>query len=1164
MKKFCFYRDCKYSGLIKLLRVMKLTVFLLFVSVAAVLANKSYSQTKVLSLNMREATVKEVLKSIEKQSEFYFLYSEDLIDVERKVNVIVDNKKIEEALNLMFEGTDVNYSIRDRIIVLTTNEVLKGELLVVQQQPSVTGKVTDRTGAPLPGVTVVIKGTTRGTITNGDGAYSLSNVTPEATLVFSFIGMRTQEVVVGNQTSIIVSMIEDAIGIEEVVAIGYGTQKRATLTGAITAIKASEIMTSKSTRLVDNLQGKVAGLQIRANNGEPGTFKYNMQIRGFGDPLFVIDGVIRDGITEFARLNPDDIEDISVLKDASAAVYGMNADNGVIIVTTRKGKAGKARITYNGNYGAAVPTDFPRYLDSYDYFLLRNEMDRNDRLAPRVTAENLAKYKEAKEPGFLNTDWFDLLLKKHSNMQNHMVNMEGGSNDVTYFVSGAVATDDGLVKSGVSNYSRYNFRGSISAKVSDNLVADVSMNGRYDEYETPKNGFIWFYQPLTRAPRYQGPFVAGKEAPYVALLDNGGINPWALVQRDYDGTNTWNNTQYQSTVTFTYTVPQVKGLVLKTLGAYDGNIRKQENLQVGYELFAYLTGESRGFRNRPSNLQEQYQQFTRMNFNVQASYNRVFADAHNLSANLVYEIRQIYNQQVGGRRVWTSIFTNPILNQGDPSASGINGFGTKNMERFAAYIGRLNYDYKSKYLLDIAFRYDGTYRYHPDKRWGFFPSVSGGWRISEENFMKNNLAFVDNLKLRGSWGQMGRDAGNPFNYIPSYSVNTVGYVFQGTTLTTGFTPPGLINYGLTWIETETINLGVDADLWNGKLGLTFDVFKKTREGLLGNRVGLTPNTLGASFPQENLNSDAFKGVELSLSHRNKINDFEYSVSANATYARQQMIYTEKAAYANSQARWLDQTANGRYFGVGYVQNVTGQFTSLSQIQQAPLQGGTNGNAWVLPGSYIIEDMNGDGRIDGNDSRYAVWQSYVQQGNNFNAQNLPLQFGTNISMSYKNFDMNMLLQGATLFRIRMMYPSVQWASHLTGNTQVSYLDRWHTADVNADPYNPNTEWVAGRWPALYNNRGNGRQDIGNNTIWWADGTYMRLKNIELGYTLPKNMLTALKLQRMRVYVNGYNMFTLKGKIFRDLRVDPEKEQGSYGSGMEYPLMKTFNVGVNLTF
>jgi TonB-linked SusC/RagA family outer membrane protein len=1033
----------------------------------------------------------------------------------------------------------------------------------------ITGTIIDGfSNTTLPGATISIAGTQRGTSSDVDGKFVLTDVAAgNVILEISFVGYLKEQVNVnleaGETNNITVVITPDLQSLQEVVVVGYGTQKKETLTGAITAITAAEIMTTKSTRLVDNLQGKVAGLQIRANNGEPGVFNYKMHIRGYGDPLFVIDGVIRDGVREFSSLNPDDIESISVLKDASAAVYGMNADNGVIIVTTKKGESGKTRVTYNGNYGAAFPTALPTFLSPFEYFTLQNEMDRNDKLTPRVSEEDLARYQAAIEPGYLNTDWFDMLLKRNSNQFNHMVNIEGGSDDVTYFLSGAVANDDGLIKSGVSSYDRYNFRGSISAKLSKNLSADVTMNGKYDDYSTPKNGFIWFYQPLMLAPRYQGPFVVGKGAPFVAKLDGNHINPWPLVQTDYDGTNTWSNTQYQSTVNFTYTVPQIQGLTLKTLGAFDGNTRKQENTQVGYEQFAYLTGESLGFRNTPANVRNEITLFQRLNFNIQASYNRVFAKAHNLSANMVYEIRQIDYHNLSGRRVWTGVYTNPILNQGDPSATGLAAHGTKFRERFAAYIGRFNYDYKGKYLLDFAFRYDGSYRYAPGKRWSPFPSVSAGWRISEEKFMKESNKLVNNLKLRGSWGKIGRDAGNPFNYIPSYSLNNEGYVFDGNTLTTGFNPAGLINYDLTWIQTETINLGADIDLWNDLLGFTFDVFQKTREGLLGNRAGFTPNTLGASFPQENLNSDAFKGIELSISHRNKLNDFEYFISANATYSRRQMIHTDRAPYGNSMERWLDHYADGRYVGRGFVYHQTGQFSSISEIQEAPLYGGSLGNSWVLPGTYIMEDMDGNGRIDGNDARYAIWASELP-GINADPLNIPLQFGTSISINYRNFDLNMLFQGATLFNVNIRTGPTAWASNLSPNLHTTYLDRWHTADVNADPYDPNTQWIPGQWPALYNNRGQDRIDLHDNTVWVADATYMRLKNIELGYTFPKSLLTALKLQNLRVYVNGFNLLTLKGKIFRDLKVDPEKEEGRYGAGLEYPLMKTFNAGVNLTF
>jgi TonB-linked SusC/RagA family outer membrane protein len=1102
-----------------------------------------------------------VLNTIAQQTGLSLVFSDQLVDVNRRVTVDLKSVEVEDAMKQLLEGTNLDFEIQNNKLYLIEHRTTESVESVAQLK-RVNGIVTDSKGDPLIGASVFVKASNTGTITNIYGQFSI-DAPPQSEILISYIGYRPTEFIAGLNTNYRITLKEDTRSLDEIIVIGYGTQRKATLTGAVSSMQADDIKTTKSSGLVDNLHGKMSGLQIRANNGEPGVFNYKMQIRGFGDPIIVIDGVIRDGIREFSSLNQDDIESISVLKDASAAVYGMNSDNGAIIVTTKKGKSGKARVRYSGNYGAAFPTDLPTFISSYEYFLIRNEMDRNDRMAPRVSEEELARYKAANEPGYLNTDWFDLLLKNNSNQYNHMVNIEGGSNDVTYFISGAIATDDGLIKTGISNYKRYNFRGSISAKLNDNLVADVIMNGKTDFYSQPKNQFIWFYQPLVMAPRYQGPFVVGKGAPYVASLDNNTINPWPLVQPDYDGTNFRTNTQYQSTVTFTYTVPQIKGLVLKTLGAYDGNVQDIELSQVGYEQFAYLTGESVGFRNIPSNLQTIINRFTRMNFNAQASYNNVFAQAHNLSANLVYEIRQIDYRNVGARRVWSGIYTNPVIDQGNPADPGNRANGTRYRERFAAAIGRINYDFKGKYLLDFAFRYDGSYKYAPDKRWNFFPSLSGGWRLSEEKYFQNKLAFVDNLKLRASWGQIGRDAGSPFNYIPGYSVNIDGYTFDGSTLITGFNPPGLINYDLTWIRTETINLGADIDLWNRKLGLSFDVFQKTRNGLPAYRSGLTPNTVGAAFPQENLNSDVFKGLEVSISHRNVIDDFEYAIAANATYARQQIIYTERAPYGNSMEKWLDDTANGRYIGRGFVYHQTGQFNNLHEIAEAPLYGGSNGNSFVLPGSYILEDMNGDGRIDGNDARYAIWSSELN-GINADPQNIPLQFGLNISANYKNFDFNLLLQGASLFNVNIGSALVKWTSHLTSNLTTTYIDRWHTADVNADPYNPTTEWLSGEWPALYNNREFNRKDLDENTVWLADASYLRLKNIELGYTLPAEVLKAVKLQKMRVYINGFNLFTLKNKIFRDLQIDPEKEEGRYGSGLEYPLMKTLNVGVNLTF
>jgi TonB-linked SusC/RagA family outer membrane protein len=1135
-------------------RKMKLTAILLFI--VCVTFGNSFSQVK-LTVRFEKTDIRDVMQTIEEKTNYIFLYKDEIFDFSQKVTADFTEAKFEDVLKTFCDQTNVAYEVRDRQIILKERAAIALEELPQQQTKELSGIISDIKGIPLPGVSVVIKGTTIATITDLNGKYSLSNVPSEATLRFSFIGMNAQEFLVGEQTSINVVLEEQTIGISEIVAVGYGTRKKESLTGAITQIKGSEILTTKSTNLVSSLQGKVSGLQIRQQTGEPGKFTSMMSIRGFGTPLIVIDGVARDGVSDFERLNQEDIESISVLKDASAAIYGINADNGVIIVTTKKGAKGDAQVSYSGYFGLTSPTILQKTVDAYTSMLLRNEIDVNSG-SPKTFSDPvlLEKYRLGTEEGYQDYNWVDNMLKSTTSQQQHNLSIKGGSDKVNYYTSLGFVVNNGILESDIEKYQKFNFRTNLSVNVSKDLVASINFAGRVDKNKGPQGSFFWLLKPIMSADRRFGPTTIGNPN-HVTLIPAIAGNPYALMTESISGYDKWEENQYQTSIDLTYTAPFMKGLKFKVLGAYDTNVRNASNLLKTYNQYDYYTDSPTTPTAKPTYWNDNTL-FSRKDFQAQILYDNTLGEAHYLGATLVYEAKSTNQNYLRGQRQWDELYTNDILDQAD--LTNLSNAGYRTETAFMSLLGRFNYAYKSKYLVEFAFREDGSYRYAPTSRWGFFPSISGGWRISEESFIKDNLSFISNLKLRGSYGQIGADPENspPFQYVGGYSTGTIdqGYVFNNGVLTKAMIPQGVINDNLTWIKTKTADVGIDLDFWNGKLGITADLFQKDRTGLLGYRNVSVPNMFGGTFPQENLNSDRVKGYDFLISHRNKIGKFSYGVSANLTYARTQKVYTERKPYGSSWEKWHDMNADGRIQGAYWGFNYDGVYTDLEQYQTAPLVNGywspEAGNSRNLPGSLKITDSNGDGTINSSDMVPNLWT-----GRN----NPPLQYGLSLNAAWKGIDFNALLQGAALFTVTYAN-SDMWGYGTHAQITDKFLDRWHAEDPDADPFDPATVWIPGYYPALKLGPKAGTNDELDTDQSEMNATYLRIKSLEVGYTLTKQLSKMLHVDNIRVYVNAYNLVTFANKQVK--MFDPERFEGEYNADLTYPLMKSYNFGLNINF
>ncbi|WP_214225430.1 TonB-dependent receptor [Pedobacter sp. B4-66] len=1033
------------------------------------------------------------------------------------------------------------------IVLLLTSIYIPGgyaEMTLSQDEIMVSGVVKSGSGMALPGVSVRLKSnSSKLTITNNIGAFSIQAQSTDS-LVFSYVGFVSKTVAINGIKVHNVQLESEGNQMEEVVVVGYGTQKKVNLTGAISNIDGKAIQTTTHTSLAQKLQGKIAGLQIRQNTGGPGDFDAMINIRGFGSPLYVIDGIARDGGSEFQRINPEDIESISVLKDASAAIYGLNAANGVIIVTTKKGKKGKPQFKYNAVVGVQSPTGMPEMATAAQWMEMRNEADINIGKSPYISKEELLKYQQG-IPGYESINWYDETMKKYAGQQQHTISAQGGSDAINYFTSFGYQTDNGLLKSNALNYEKYTFRTNLTANLAKDLTAEIQLSGRYDKKNAPGESFFEILRGTVSSLPNHRPY-ANDNPEYPALVTDGqSKNPLALSDRNRTGYAEDVNKFFQSSVALTYNMPFLEGLRVKGLASFDGNNYLGKNLAKSYQLFNYDAATDKyiatDLRN-PTSIHNGYIDNNRVSLQAHLLYDKVIATDHKLGITLVYEQRSGWDRNASLRREY-QFYTNDQIDMAglnNQQTSGIeHQFGSK------SFIGRTTYNYKEKYLFELAARYDGSYRYHPDRRWGLFPVASVGWRISEESFIKEKAPFIYNLKLRASYGLVGQDAGNPFQYVAGFSTTGGGgYEFNDGSYSSGASAPGIVNENLTWFKSNIKNVGLDLGFFEGKLSMEIDAYQRDRTGLLAYRNVSLPNTFGGSLPQENLNSDRVRGLEFTINHRQTLGDFSYSLSGNFNFARTMNVYVERGPFLNSMDKWRNGSAN-RWNDIVWMYDVEGQFQSQDELVSSPIQNGDLGNSRELVGDFKYRDANGDGLIDGNDALPSAWGG-----------NPKMHYGLTLNASWKGFDLNALFQGSGNYSVRFThaYATMFWGQ---GNEPAYFYDRWHKADA----YNPDSEWIPGKWPAARL-----EQDIGalysESSVWRKDASYVRLKSLELGYSFSGKLMQSLKISGLRIYLNAYNLFTITDPFVRPF--DPEQIEGAYNAGWVYPVSKSYNIGVNVNF
>ncbi|QGY47573.1 SusC/RagA family TonB-linked outer membrane protein [Maribellus comscasis] len=1145
MKKNVFFlREWKIPGLQKVLRIMKLTTFFILLSVITAFAGKSYSQTKSLNIKMNSSTVKEVLKNIENQSEFVFMYSEILIDVNREVSIEIRNKKIGQVLNVLFEGTNVIYKVKDRFVLLTTTE-FDGNELFGQQQKSVSGIVNDKDGQPLPGVTVVVKGTTQGTVTNATGKYTLNGIPDNSTLVFSFVGMQALEVEVGGQPVINVSMNEETIGLEEVVAIGYGIQKKESLTGAISGIQADEIEAVKASTVSATLSGQIPGVSFRQSDGRPGSTA-SVQIRNFGDPLVIIDGVEKD-LGTFNNISPNDIESMSVLKDASAAIYGLRAAGGVIIVTTKRGAkntANKINVTLFQGFQDWMRK--PQSVNAYEWMRgkVRAEMNAVNP-STSITQEELSKWEQGTEYGYQSFDWVDFIIEPWAPQTSANINMSGGSDKINYYTSISHFRETSVF--GRENkFYRTNIQQNIDVQITDRLSLGTTINGRIevtDHVGVPwGDDYIMPQRALYRSRPTERPY-ANDNPDYINNIGHNENN-WALFTKDISGYSTDKWRVFQSNFDLKYDLP-IDGLKLKATYSYYMADELFNEHEYTYETFTYdpqseeynmTFSMTNPWRRREH--QKVLENVAQFNLN----YNKQFGD-HNIQATFVneYTARHIvytrYNSTPG---------TNALLLMYDEDLKWF--YDEDYEEARIGYVGRFNYSFGRRFYFEAVGRYDGSWKFAPDKRWGFFPSVSAGWRITEENFMEDIADGIGlDLKIRGSYGVVGDDAVGigAYDYLTGYNYAQSTVIIDDVAVS-GSRDKGVPVTNISWFENRIFDIGIDYSLFNNKVSGAIDYFNRKRTGLLGEKYDiLVPSELGYSLPDENVNSDAVLGMDGSVVYNGKAGDLSFSLGLNATLARSRNLETYKPRFGSSWDYYRNSTEN-RWDGITWGYEVEGQFQSMDEIRNYDVDIDGVGNTTLLPGDLIYKDVNNDGVINSYDVRPIGYQGGAQP---------ILSLGFINNFKYKNFDLQLnLATGSGYSFVISNWNRVPYYS--TGTLlERFYNDSWY----REDPYDVNSEWHSGTYPALRYNATSHSNYNKTSTFWLVNVWYLRARTIELGYSLPESILEKIRFDKLRVFVNAYNLFSIDNMSKYDL--DPEV---SSIDNQSYPQHRTIKIGVDLTF
>ncbi|WP_406826382.1 SusC/RagA family TonB-linked outer membrane protein [Pedobacter sp. KACC 23697] len=1017
---------------------------------------------------------------------------------------------------------------------------VRTEKMKLAREIVVTGTVTNETGATFPGVAVKIKGTEKTVQTDAKGKFSISVAATTDVLVFSYVGYTSQEQTVGNRTTINVQLGADTKTLNELVVVGYGTQKKATLTGSISQVKGADLVKSPQPNLSNSLAGRFSGVVINNRSGEPGYDGSNITIRGLAttgsnNVLIVVDG-IPGQIGGLERLDPNDIESVSVLKDASAAIYGNRAANGVILVTTKKGKTGKPTINYSFNQGFSSPTRLPKMADAATYAQIMNEINFDSNpsggLNQSYTADQIEKFRNGSDPLlYPNTDWIDQALKKTALQSQHSLSVNGGSEDVKYYVSLGTISQDGIYKNGATKYNQYNFRTNVDANISKYLKVGLSVSGRQENRLFPQVGAGDLFRSIYRSK----PIAAAYYPNGLPTKGVDGQNP-VVQATDIGGTSKNPNQILNGILRATFIIPGVEGLSVDGFFSADKSNSFTKSFSKPYLLYEYDPNSKTynsiitGGNNQKATLTESNRNESLLTSNIKLNYARRF-NLHDINAFVGYEQSENHLEYFDAQRFNFLSTSLPELSQGGTAATDFLNSGYSSNYNRRSIISRLAYSYDDKYLFEGQLRVDGSSIFPQGKQYGYFPSASVGWVMSKEKWFSESVKFVDNLKIRASYGALGNDNVNGFQYFDNYVLVGNGFVARDAsntlTIQPGVNLVKLANPNITWEVAKKLDIGINATVFKN-FSIEAIYFQQKRSDILTTRNASLPGSSGIVnpygsdplVPSENIGKVNNAGFEATLGYNHNGENFRWNASGNFTYAKSKVVFIDEASGT------LDyQRKTGRPLNVDLLYNAIGIFRTQQELDAYPHVSGAK------VGDLKYLDYNNDGKITADDQTRTPYSNVPQ-----------ITYGFTLGASYKNFDLSMVLAGQT-----QVSQYVLPESGSIGNFYSSWADNRFSAA------NPN-----GTYPRVTDRASNaisGGQF--NNTFWLNDASFLRLKNVELAYNLKAGFLERINVSGVRIYASAFNLFTIsKVKDY-----DPE---GTSGSGQFYPQQRIINLGANIKF
>lgn len=1070
-------------------------------------------QNTLVSLSLKNVSIRTAISEIEKQTGYAFIYSATFVDVSKKVSIEVKRESLSKTLNVLFRNTDIQYELKGKQVILFTKaEKESAQAAQTVQKSKITGRVLDERGEPFPFVDVFVTGTTVGSITDADGNYSIDVPAKATHLTFSFLGYKTESLEIGKRGVIDYVMRPETQMMEEVVIVGFGEQKKITMSSAVSTVKAEEIMKSPVANISNSIAGRIPGLVTMQSSGKPGDDQSTIYVRGAGtwnnaEPLYVIDGVERNQ-SQFLRIDPSEVESFSILKDAAAtAVYGSKAANGVVLLTTKRGKEGQMSISFNSSVTLNQPTRYPDYLNSYESLKLYNEALVNDGNEPLYSEEELMHYKLQDDPyRYPDTDWYGLMMKDFSTQNNNSLSIRGGSKTVRYFLSGTymyqggqLKTQQGRIYDPKFSYERYTFRSNVDILLTNDFTISIDLGGGLTDRSQPKeDNEIFMY--MNRIPSWIMP-ATNPDGSYTGTTDFPASNPMYLLNTR--GNSRTKNNTITTSVKLSYDFNKlVKGLKASVRAAYDSNFGNEKAWSETQSTFHLISQPGR---------EDRYESFLEPAF-------------FGTSSSSISSTRKVYGE---ANISWKRQFKNHNV-----SITGIANIsdyrtGTSVPYNSVSFIGRANYSYKQLYYVEANAAYRGSENFAPGRRFGLFPSISVGWNIHNENFMKNQN-IIDIFKVRASYGVTGNDYANiRFIYKDGkWTTGTTSYSRFGLDVGSSLgysTEPVIANPYATWETAYQSNVGLDLSLFNHKVSLTVDRFFENREGILMAPNSI-PGILGIGVSDMNIGKTKKNGWEVEAGYSQNIGkDFSFNVRGNFTYVRNEVVYKDEPA---DKLWW--QKEEGNPIGQQYGFVVLGFFKDQAEIDNYPVQ--RVGDP-PIPGDFKYLDYNGDGEINDYDKVPIGFPKIPQ-----------MTFGLSFDVSYKNFALDVLFQGAAQSSV-FISNYLMYEFYNRGRVQDIHLGRWTAETAETATY-----------PALH--IGGTSQNHTRNSFFQKNNPYLRLKNIEFSYTFHFGKKASVK--GLRLYVSGVNLLTWdKLKV-----VDPETPTGSTGS--IYPQTRGYSFGVNLTF